>query len=298
MSDAETEALLRQLGQKSLVKARRARYVGAEGGNALVDMGDQRFPVPFKSGGFVPQINEAVWVDSIDGSLFMTGPVVPKPGTGVVSITGDPLVTVTTDFGDFQMPFAGEQPTSGDTVGIQWSTEPWCVRLSTSVDPQPAPPPPAGGGGVVRSAEFRAIDSGSVRKGGSSWWTGRPWSSPSNYGAWFYGSQIKDTIPAGAQFVSLEIYVSWAVRRWDNPRWGTHNLFTKSGAPVVTGSDVWEPGRDSGWRTPPWAQTWFHELKAGGSRAGIALNAQGTGQEEARSVTEDGLSGALRIKWK
>ena len=298
MSDAETDAVLGQLARKSVVSRRRARYVGAEGGQALVDMGDQRFPVPFASAGFVPQVNEPVWVDSVDGSLFMTGPVTPKPGTGVVLTTGDPLVTVTTDFGDFQMPFAGEQPTSGDTVGISWSTEPWCVRLSTSVDPPPPPPAPTPPAGGVKVAEFRAIDAGSVRKGGSHYWNARPWSSPSNYGLWFYGSQIKDTIPAGAEFVSLEFYSSWAVRRWPNPRWGTHNLFHKSGAPSVAGSAEWEPGDGAGWRTPPWAVDWFNGLKAGGSAAGIALNAQGTGQEEARSLAEDGMSGALRIRWR
>jgi len=294
----DDDAIRDLLGKKSRVTASLARYVGAEDGQALVDMGDQRFPVPFKSGGFVPQINEPVWVDSIDGRLFMTGPASAKPGTGVVATIADPLVTVTTDFGDFTMPYLGELPTSGDTVGISWSSEPWCGKLSTSVEPPEPPPPPAGGGRPVRSAEFRVIDTGSVKKGGSHWWAARPWSSPSNYGAWFYGTQIKDTIPADAEFVSLEIYGSWAGRRWDKPRWGTHNLFTKSGAPTVTGSEVWEPGRDSGWRTPPWAEAWFHELKAGGSRAGIALNAAGTGQEEARSKTEDGMSGALRIRWR
>ena len=296
MSDVETEAVQRELGRKSVVSRRRARYVGAEGGQALVDMGDQRFPVSFASAGFVPQMNEPVWVDSVDGSLFMTGPVVPKPGTGVVSITGDPLVTVTTDFGDFQMPFAGEQPTSGDTVGISWSTEPWCVRLSTSVDPEPPPPNPGTPSRPVRVAEFRAIDAGSVRKGDSHWWNARPWSSPSNFGAWFYGTQIKDTIPADAEFVSLEFYASWARRRYSAPRWGVHNLFTKSGAPAVSGSAEFDTG--DGWVTFPWAADWFHGLKAGGSAAGIALNAQGTGQEEARSLSEDGMSGALRIRWR
>lgn len=262
MSDAETDAVLKELGRKSVVSRRRARYVGAEGGQALVDMGDQRFPVPFASAGFVPQINEPVWVDGVDGSLFMTGPVAAKPGTGVVVTTGDPLVTVQTDFGDFAMPFAGDQPTSGDTVGISWSTEPWCVRLSTSVDPPPPPPAPVPPASGVKVAEFRAVDAGSVGKGSSHWWTPRPWSR----------------IAAAS------------------PRWGTHNLLWKSGAPVVSGSAEFDTG--DGWVSFPWAADWFHGLKAGGSAAGIALNAQGTGQEEARSLAEDGMSGALRIRWR
>lgn len=292
-------ALLELVDAKSSVKVRKGRYVGAEGLSALVDMGDQRFPVDFGSGGFVPEINEPVWVETVDGVSRMTGPVGPKPGLGVVVTVSGGMARVMTDFGELLMPFASAEPVaSGDAVGITWSQGPKCFRLSISPEPPDAPPPPSGGGRPTRTAEFRVIDTGSVTKGTANWWNQRPWSSPSNYGLWFYGTQIKDTIPADAEFVSLEFYVSWAVRRWDNPRWGTHNLFTKSGAPVVTGSDVWEPGRDSGWRTPPWAQTWFNELKAGGSRAGIALNAQGTGQEEARSRTEDGMSGALRIRWK
>lgn len=298
MTDEQTEAVLAQMTKKSRVTIRIGRYVGSEFGQALVDMGDQRFPCAWRSSGFVPEINEAVWVESIDGQLYMTGPTTPKPGLGVVSVVAAPLVTVVTDFGTFTMPYTGDLPGSGDPVAITWSEGPKCAKLSVNPDPgeQPAPP---GGVGQVFSGEFRAIDAGSTDRPpkAARWWSARPMASASTYGAWFYGSQLKDSIPASAQFVSLEIYVTWAIRRYPGPpRWVLHNLATKSGMPTVSGYTGWEPGNAAGWHTPPDAEAWFDGLKAGGSWWGIGLD-QG-GHEAAKSLVEDGQSGALRIKWK
>lgn len=296
MSDRQTEAILEQLKKKSAVAARVGRYVGAQDGRALVDMGDQRFAVPFKSAGFVPQINESVWIESIDDQMFMTGPTAPKPGIGVVlTITGATAV-VRTDFGDFPMVVAptDPMPSSGDSVGISWSSGPWCILLIDVPAEGEAPPDPGGGAGTVRVAEFRAIDAGSTDRGSARWWQAQPWSSATTYGAWFYGTQIKDTIPAGAVFESLEFYVSWAVRRYGGSRFALHTSPTKAGVPAMGAYTVWDP--PEGWQTPPDPAGWFAELKAGGGSFGVGLN-QG-GYEQFRSLAQDGLSGALRIKWR
>ncbi|WP_323986192.1 hypothetical protein [Microbacterium plantarum] len=299
-----SEAARRVVDQKTKVTSRVGRYVGNQGQLALVDMGDQRVPVVFATP-WVPEINEPVHVDTIDGVSRLIGPTAPKPGMGVVvtvDASGD-YVDVITDFGTYRMPYAAADadtppPGSGDSVGIDWSSGPKCYRLSTSPDPVPPPPDPGGGGATTHTSVFRAVDAGSIRKTGvNGWWNPRPWNSPSNFGAWFYGTQMADTIPDNAEFVGLEIYLTWAVRRWPNTlRWGTHTHARKDGLINVNGSDLWDPGSAAGWYTPPFAQPWFNTAKTG--VLGVALNAQGSGQEEARSLAEDGQSGALRITWR
>lgn len=291
------DAARRESDSKSTVTQRRGRYVGTDGVNALVDLGDQRLPVQFATP-WVPQIGESVWVDSVDGRMRLIGPTTAKPGIGVVetiSAAGTSAV-VQTDFGRHTLIVAQSDPmpTSGDTVGIQWSSQPWCVLLRDVPDPGAPPPPPAGGSGQVRTAEFRAIDAGSTDRDRTRWWTGQPWSSDSTYGAWFYGTQIKDTIPAGATLISLEFYVAWSRRRYGGSRFTLHSDAFKAGVPAMSGYTVWNP--DDGWRTPPNAQEWFDALKAGGDRFGVGLN-QG-GWEEFKSLAQDGLSGALRITWR
>lgn len=291
MSDEARKAT----AQKSTVTPRVGSYVGNDHMNALVDLGGQRISVPFATA-HVPQIGEPVWVDSIDGLLRMTGPTQPKPGIGVVlTITGTQAV-IRTDFGDFQMTVAPTDPmaTSGDTVGISWSSQPWCTLIVDIPEPPQPPPPPTPGGSEVKTAEFRAVDAGSTDRNRVRWWQSQPWSSESTFGAWFYGNQIKDTVPAGAQFVSLEFFVAWDRRRYGGSRFALHSDAFKSGIPSMGGTTVWNP--DGGWQTPLDPAGWFNALKAGGDRWGVGLN-QG-GYEQFKSLAQDGMSGALRIKWR
>lgn len=288
------EAARRVTESKSTVIPRVGRYVGNDGTAALVDLGDQRIPVAFATP-FIPEVNEPVWVDSIDGVLRMTGPTLPKPGVGVVATRNGDYVKVTTDFGDFSMPFLNaDPPSSGDFVAITWSQGPRCYKLSTSPDPVEPPPPPPPPAPEVKVAEFRAIDAGSTDRGAARWWQAQPWASNSTYGAWFYGGQIKDTIPASAEFISLEFYVSWQQRQGDPPRFVLHNQPFKGPVPTPTAFTAWIPG--GGWQTPPDPASWFNQLRAGGSQWGVGLN-QG-GYNKFSSLAQDGMSGALRIRWR
>ncbi|MFL2001429.1 hypothetical protein [Microbacterium sp. A1-JK] len=297
----DDEQVKRLLSAKSRVTPYVGRYVGNEGMLATVDLGDQRVTVPFASSGIVPEINEPVHVWSVDGSLMMLGPTAPKPGLGVVATVAGDYVNVTTDFGTFLMPYGppSDPPTSGDAVSINWSTGASCMKLSTSPDPVEPPVNPGGGGEVVqppvvRTVEFRAVDAGSTDRGAARWWTDRPYASNSTFGAWFYGSQIKDTIPAGAEFVGLEIYISYHQRQGGAPRFALHDQTGKAGVPGFGGYTEWAPG--SGWQTPPDPAGWFAALKAGGDRWGVGLN-QG-GFNIFRSLAQDGMSGALKITWR
>jgi len=290
-----SEAARGIVAEKSVVTPRVGRYVGSSGLVALVDLGDSRVPVQFATA-WVPQINESVWVDSIDGVLRLIGPTTPKPGIGVVLTITDTTAVIRTDFGDFPMSVAptDPMPTSGDTVGISWSSQPWCTLLIDIPDPEPPAPDPGGGGTVVQVAEFRAIDAGSTDRGSARWWQSQPWASNTTYGAWFYGQQVKDTIPSGAEFVSLEFYVHRVQDQGGSPRFTRHSDAHKGGVPSMTGFVEWDP--PNGWQTPPNALEWFNDLKAGGARFGVGLN-QG-GYSKFASLAQDGMSGALRFRWR
>lgn len=289
------DAARRRVDRKSTVTPRIGRYVGNDGNYALVDLGDQRVQVQFGTP-WVPQVNESVWVDSVDGMLRLTGPTSPKPGIGVILTITGAMATVRTDFGDFTMAVAptDPMPTSGETVGIQWSSQPWCTLLVDLPEPEAPAPPPAGGAGEVKAAEFRAVDAGSTDRGSPRWWNASPTAWNSTIGAWFYGGQIKDTVPASAEFVSLEFYVSRRKDFGGAPRFVLHDSPFKAGVPNLTGFTEWDP--PGGWRTPPDPVAWFNGLRGGGAWWGVGLN-QG-GDNVFSSLAQDGMSGALRIKWK
>jgi hypothetical protein len=292
----DSDAILRLLEGKSRVIPYIGKFAGLDATTALVDLGQNRLPVPF-TGGYIPQVGETVHVWSIDGAMFMIGPTDPKPGTGVVATVSGDYVRITTDFGTFSMPYGppSDPPTSGDFVGINWSWPPWCMKLSTSPDPVTPPPDPGGGSQPqTRSAEFRATDAGSTDRSSARWWTSNPYASNTTYGAWFYGQQIKDTIPAAAEFVSLEIYIAYQQRRGDAPRFALHDRAEKVGVPGFASPVTWAPS--PGWQTPPDSEGWFAALKAGGDRYGVGLD-QG-GYNIFKSLAQDGMSGALRITWK
>jgi len=294
----DADALLRLIGEKSTVSRRVGRYVGAEGSFAAVDMGDERFLARWASGGFVPVVGDTVWVETIangtDRVVVMTGPVGPRPGVGVVTTVSATLVTVVTDFGSFQMPFAGEAPSSGDTVGISWSSGAWCSKLSTSPDepePPPAPVPPAP---TVRTVEFRAVDAGTTHPNGD-WWQSQVWAAVGNDGAWFFGTQIRDTIPAGAEFVGLEVFVNRVQKQGDAPVWALHSSPWKSGVPSFSVLGGWHPP-GNGWQSPPFAAAMFNALRGGGGAFGFGFPSGG--YNKFASLAQDGMSGAVKITWR
>lgn len=284
--------------QKSRVTPRIGRYVGNEGNLALVDMGDQRVPVLFATP-WVPQINEPVWVDTVDGQSRLVGPTTPKPGVGVVVTMNESTMraTVVTDFGEHVLPVAPTDPlpTSGDMVGIVWSSSPWCTILVDVPEQPDAPPPPPGGDGQVFTATFNAVDAGTTHSNGD-WWQAQPWAAVNNYGAWFYGPVIKDTIPASAQFVSLEVYADYVQRQGSAPNWALHSSQVKSGVPTFGAATAWAPAE--GFQSPPGglAEVWFNALKAGGPAWGIGLVHGGYNMFASR--VQNGATGALRIRWK
>lgn len=290
MSDVDRLTAL--IGEKSRIVRHIGTFVDVQDGQALIDLAEGRFPASFLTG-YVPATNEPVHVWSIDGAWFLIGPTAGKPGVGVVSTIGGGRVTVTTDFGNLTMEYVGTAPTSGDTVAILWPG-PVCVGKLSVQPVTPTPPPdPGSGGSTVKEVIFRAIDAGSTERGAARWWQAQPWASSSTYGAWFYGTQIKDTIPAGSTLVSMEMYIRRVQDSGFDPRFTLHTSPTKAGIPSMSGYLEWDP--PNGWNYVPNA-AWFAALIGGGTDYGIGLN-QG-GYNKFASLAEDGLSGALRIKWR
>lgn len=294
-SDAEFFA--EQLGQLSPTKLRRGRFVGLNGDRlALVDMGDSRFPCLFGTG-YIPPVNEVVQVLSI-GSQHLLLPLGARPKVGTVQTVSAPYATVQTLIGSVTAAYAGTAPTSGQRVLLEW-TEDGPVVLSGAlsvtpgtIDPDPDSTPPA----KVRTVVFRAVQAGTTNYGGSaSYWTPTVQAGNGNYGFWFYGSAIKDTIPAGATLVSLQFKVNRTKDFGGDPRFVLHNApYATPTMPTVSGYTEWDPPQ--GWQTPPMAATWFAALKQGGSYYGVGLN-QG-GYNVFASLAQDSESGALRISWR
>lgn len=294
----DAAAVLALLAGKSRVTTLVGRYVGNEGLLALVDMGDQRVTVPFLTG-MVPQINEPVHVWSVDGSPFMVGPTAPKPGVGVVTEVSGLTVSVETAFGTHVMQYAGIDPMVGETVGISWSSTPWCTVLSEAPTPPAPPPDPGPGNAQTQTATFFATDAGSTDRGSPRWWQAQPWASNTTYGAWFYGSQIADTIPDDAELVVTDgvpqffFYASWVQRFGGLPRFTLHDAGGKGPIPGMSAYNEWDPG--NGFQVPPDPGAWFTLLKTG-AYVGVGLN-QG-GFNKFASLAQDGMSGAIKITWR
>lgn len=291
---AEADAVLDALDGKSRVTVRRGTYVSLNSRmRAVVDLGTSRFEAEFTTG-LIPEVGEVVDVLTVDEKVLLLGPTGAKPGQGTVTAVAAPYATVQMSTGTRVMPYVGTAPAVNDIVAVGWSEGPRCLG-KLSISPPPVIPPPDPGPAVqLRSATFLVTDTGSTDRGAARWWTDQPWASDSTFGAWFYGSQIKDTIPAGAEFVSLEFHVSRVQDSGAAPNFAVHNQQSKAGVPSYGPSTAWDPG--NGWQTPPDPSGWFASLKSGGSWQGIGLNQGGFNKFASRS--QDGMSGALRISWR
>lgn len=281
------------------VVIRRGTFAGISTGFlALVDMGTSRFPCEFGAD-YIPVQNEAVQILSV-GSRHLMFPLGAKPKVGTVqtSSSGATSITVQTSIGVITTIYVGTRPTSGQRVLIEWSEDgPIAVGvLSTTPAPPPPPPDPGPPGGQVSNVVFRAIDAGSTDRGSPRWWTGNPYASDSTYGAFFYGSAIKGTIPASAQFVGLQIKINRIQDQGGAPNFALHDAGTKGPIPGFGASTAWDP--PNGWQTPPGGldAAWFAALKAGGPYAGVGFN-QG-GFNIFANLAQDAESGALSISWR
>lgn len=211
--------------------------VRLESGRAIVDVGGGRIPAALATG-VIPRPADEVHVWFINGKPFVMGWSAPKPTTGVIATVGTDVVTVATELGNYpNVPFLGDQPSSGDIVSLAWGeTGPVVVGISslTPDEPDVAPdvPPP----GQQRVDVFTATGSGSAANGqafrsGS----GVVYASASQIGIYTYGSKIRDTLSGAISVDKVEIYLSATRDSGNLPLLGNHPLESVAGTtPQVT----------------------------------------------------------------
>ena len=284
-----------ELASVSRVSREIGTFVSTDGVRAMVDFGGGRVPADFA--GYLPAVNESVFILRVDGALTIIGPTTMKPDQGtVVTAPTDDRVTVSTDIGDVSCIYpSGLTLSSGQQVKLFWQGDFGFVLdvMSTTPDPPappPAPePPPSSGGSQI----FTAIQSGSHN--GSRWYTGQVISADSSLGIWAYGTKIRDTIPAGVTTKTLEIWISIAQVNVGAPiNFAAHGYGTVDNAPA--------PSFATSFAATPGGSGWLsldpnlgNFLNAGGGYLGVGVNHGGWWF--LNDLNADSMSGALRITW-
>ncbi len=284
----ETTQILKLISEKSKVTPLVGTFVSASAAGCVVDVGGGRIPAQFGTG-FLPEVNESVWVWFIDGNPFMIGPSTAKAGQGTVVSVASGLATLTTAFGTIVVPYASTlTPTAGQVMKLSWQGGGFGIAVM-SANPSAGTAPGAPGTGAVAHVDtFTAVDAGSHQSSG--WWTPKVYASDSNLSAWWYGTKIRDTIPSSATISKVDVYISAQQIQGASPNFALHADPSKpGGAPTLT--SVTSVAVVPGWVTLPVG--FGAALKSGGGSYGVGV-AHG-GYNIFNSLTTDGQSGALRI---
>lgn len=269
-------------------------FVSTDGVRAMVDFGGGRVPADMT--GYLPAVNESVFILRVDGALTILGPSTMKPDQGtVVTAPSSDRVTVLTQVGNVSCVYpSGLVLTSGQQVKLFWSgNECFVLDVMSTTPPPPVPPPDPTPPPSHGSETFLAQQSGSHN--GSRWYTGQVISADSSLGMWTYGPTIRDTIPAGVQTAKFEIYISVAQVNVAAPiNFAAHAYGTVDNAPAPTfvGNSTRTP-LGTGWLELD--ASLGNYLNAGGGYLGIGVNHGGWWFLNDRNI--DTQSGALRITW-
>lgn len=215
--------ILDAVAGKSVVNVVVGQFIRMEQSGSIVVVATAPGQMPVKCrpmSDYRPEPLELVRVMFVDGVAFYAGAAQSKPGKGVVATVGGGLATVVTDIGTISCSYS-TAPSSGNAVKLAWNDGPhimgpvasYPIQSDVPADPIYQPKP--------RTYIFKANASGTVRYPYDSgtdttsfpgtWYPGGfsaaffpPGTTSRSY--WFYGSKIKDTIPAGATFVSAEMF--------------------------------------------------------------------------------------------
>jgi hypothetical protein len=269
-------------------------FVSTDGLRAVVDVGGGRIPADFS--GYLPEVNEPVWVLVVNGTYTILGPTQLRPDRGTILAppTGN-LVQLSTPIGNITCPYAsGLSLAIGQVVKLgAWSGGSFVYAIMSTQPAPDTPPGPPDPGISDREQVFIATEAGSYRSG-SGWWQAQVWASDNNQGIWGYGSKIPDTIPASAIPLSIEIYISANQISGSPPVFALHAYGGTTGAPAPTFIGDTPVAVTPGWVALP--TSFINNLKAGGGSYGVGVNHGG--YSIFKSLGEDPMSGALRIRWR
>lgn len=297
----DSQALLKLIAGKSNARVELGYYRGVDFPRVTVDVGGGRIPAESATT-FEPEINEQVQILFVDGKPWMLGPAVPKPHEGtVVTVSGD-FATVMTDLGEVVAPFPfGATLTSGEQVKLLWAGGPFIVaRMSATPEPEVDPGADAAPS-TTRQETFTAVQAGSFQLNGGRWSSPEPRASNGYLGAWFFGTKIRDTVPASARMpgdgsAAVEVFIRSTSRFGNAPVFAMHSQPSAGGAPDLSSGFAWNVGE--GWNRLPASVegTYFNALKGGGPALGIGL--QHGGVNRFASLGADPQSGAIRITYE
>ena len=284
----QDDVLLAAIKAKTKVETLVGTFVAATATGCTVDVGGGRIPARLGSS-YLPAVNESVNVWTFDdGTTFVMGPTVAKPGTGTVTAVAASLVTLSTAFGDVVAPYIGATPSAGQVMALRWHGGPVAIGVMSTSPADPTPPDPPAVSTKQHVDVFQALDAGSWNRYG--WQQEQVWASDSYSGAWFVGSKIADTLPADADVSKVEIYLPVVSLFGSSPNFALHAYSSKPAGQPTYGASTPLAVRP-GWNTLP--ASWGDALRAGGGSFGVGVNHGG--KNVFRSLAQDGMSGALRI---
>lgn len=284
MDDDEAAVLHRLISRKSTVTPMTGKLVAAGPDGFQVDVGGGRIPAQWATA-YLPEINEDVAVRWIDGTPYVVGPTKPQPTQGTVTAVGGGYVTVSTLFGPLTIPYnAALAPTAGQILHL---TGKYADSVMSTSPPGGTAPPAPGGGTTTHVQKFTAQDTGSWN---GAWSTRQLWASNTYLAAAWYGSKIRDTIPATAAIQLVQVFISPVQIRGNDPVFALHPDLSRPGGGPSLSSPVANPIAP-GWIDLP--NSYGDALKAGGGMAGIGLDHGGFNILHSRD--EDGDSFAIQI---
>jgi hypothetical protein len=251
-----------------------------------------------------PAVNRPVWVLQVGTTAVCLGkPSGPVYGTvqsdgvnGFAAVLGDDGVT-------YSLPYSTMyQPASGHRVALEWAGYGRIEqRVSGEYSPAGEPiqnnptPPPGAGAATGGDRVFYPVDSASWQGGGWARSDSVVYGSSYAVGAFFYGSQIADSIPPGATITGIEIYLTVDQASGSQAQFGYHPYGTRPGAAFTpTGMYVPRPlARGFAGYVPLDLKfgTFLRDTPGG-------IGTKGAGYRVFRGKSGGQSQGALHITWK
>lgn len=246
--------------------------------------------IPMPMVGSAPYPGDAVWVAYIAGQPICLG-VVPKPATGTTSgAASGGRITVTGDDGRTyaSVPYIGSAPSSGQRVVLNWASNGTIVGVSSADQTGTKPEVPEAPGGGPGARVFFPTGSATWRSGA---WSDNGFSvSDTRSGFYFYGTQIRDSIPSGSTVTGIGIDVTAISAPSSSVTLTLHAAGSQPGSPPAA-LDTFPVSQDSGYKQLPTA--WGAALKAGTAFGIGSVQASASGWMQWAGAP----AGAISISW-